>query len=574
MKPLICFYKNEKYIYSEDYYLKSFNDIDSLKMIEKEFSSQMKVIKINFDQSTNQKKLITTNAIDVFILNSHEILNNKELKNKLNVYQLENDSTLQFESLVSEEKFISQVNSIKEDIAAGRFYQINIAAPLKAEIKSNLDGLSLFNHYCNKVHAPYSAFLPLSDNEIICLSPELFLKKENNTVITQPIKGTLITNSKMSQLADSEKEAAELSMIVDLLRNDLNAIATDPKQGSKVNFHRKILDLGYTQHTYSEIEVQSQKTLPDILQATFPGGSISGCPKRESLIKINETEEYSRDFYTGSIGWWQNSDFSLNIAIRSFIKNDHEMYYYAGCGIVYDSDPESEWLEYLTKSSFINIQKKDFKVLDTLLITNNGFTYFNEHVERTSKALKHYKAENDLALVYKDIEKQLLIKIDSTKSYRVSLEFPIESNLTADSVIVRHLEYHHENKTYLLEKKYSNQINDSIFKINDRTTWMNLFNSKSNNADDVVVINTNGHLVETSMFNLYYKLNDQIYTPPLSDGCIHGVFRSHHLKKGFIEIESVKYEISERSLHESELSTVVDIYVGNSVRGLFKATVL
>ena len=82
------------------------------------------------------RKLITTNAIDVFILNSHEILNNKELKNKLNVYQLENDSTLQFESLVSEEKFISQVNSIKEDIAAGRFYQINIAAPLKAEIKS------------------------------------------------------------------------------------------------------------------------------------------------------------------------------------------------------------------------------------------------------------------------------------------------------------------------------------------------------------------------------------------------------------------------------------------------------
>ncbi len=513
MKPIICFYKNEQYIYSEDYNLKSYDNIYNLKIVEKEFLSQMKVIKINFDQSKNQKNLITTNAIDVFILNSHEILNNEELKKKLSAYQLGKDETLQFESLVSKEKFISQVKSIKEDISVGRYYQINLAAPLKENI-NNINGLSLFKHYRNKVHAPYSAYLPLGENEIICLSPELFLKKENNTVTTQPIKGTLITNSKMSHLADSEKEAAELSMIVDLLRNDLNAIATDPKQGSKVNFHRKILDVGYTQHTYSEVEVQSQKTLPDILLATFPGGSISGCPKQESLIKINETEEYSRDFYTGSIGWWQNNDFSLNIAIRSFIKNNYEIYYYAGCGIVYDSDLESEWLEYLTKSSFINIQKKDFKVLDTLLITKNGFTYFDEHVERTSKALTHYKSTNDVTLIYKELEKQLLSKIDSTKSYRVSLEFPIESNLTADSVIMRHSEYHHENKTYLLEKKYSNQINDSIFKINDRIAWVSLFDSKSETASDVVVINSNGSLVETSMFNLYYKLNDQIYTPP------------------------------------------------------------
>lgn len=573
MKPIICFYKDNQYIYSEDYNLKSYNDLNSLKVIEKEFFSHMKVIKINFDQSKNQKNLITTNAVDVFILNSHEILTNEELKKKLSAYQLGNDGSLQFESLVSKEKFINQVGSIKEDIANGRYYQINIAAPLKAKLKNTTNGLSLFSHYSHKIHAPYAAYLPLGENEIICLSPELFLKKENDTVTTQPIKGTLITNSKMSQLADSEKEAAELSMIVDLLRNDLNAIATDPKQGSKVNFHRKILDVGYTQHTYSEIEVQSQKNLPYILQATFPGGSISGCPKRESLIKINETEQYSRDFYTGSIGWWQNNDFSLNIAIRSFIKNDHEIYYYAGCGIVYDSDPESEWLEYLTKSSFINIQKKDFKVLDTLLITKNGFTYLDDHIDRTAKALKHYKSTNDVPLIYKELEKQLLNKIDPTKSYRVSLEFPIESNLTADSVIVCHLEYYHENKVYSLQKKYSSQINDSIFKINDRTAWMNLFSSKSEDANDIVVINTEGYLTETSMFNLYYKLNNQIYTPPLSDGCINGVFRSHHLKKGFIEIDSIQYKISERSLHESEISAV-DIYVGNSVRGLFKATVL
>lgn len=573
MTPLICFFKDEKYIFSEDYVLKSYSQIDSLKMIEKEFSAQMKVVKINFDQIRNQKTLITTNAIDIFILNSYEILNTEELKEKLSAYQLNNDQTLQFESLVSKEKFINQVKSIKEDIAHGRYYQINVAAPLKANLKNHLNGLGLFNYYHNKIHAPYSAYLPLGDNEIICLSPELFLKKENDKVTTQPIKGTLITNSKMSQLADSEKEAAELSMIVDLLRNDLNAIAADPQNGSTVNFHRKILDLGYTQHTYSEVEVQTQKTLPDIIQATFPGGSISGCPKRESLIKINETEQYSRDFYTGSIGWWQNTDFSLNIAIRSFIKNEYEMYYYAGCGIVYDSDPESEWLEYLTKSSFINIQKKDFKVLDTLLITKNGFTYLDDHIERTSKALKHYQADSDIVLIYKELEKKLLSKIDPTKNYRVSLEFPLESNLTADSVIVRYSEYQNENKVYFLEKKYSDPMNDSIFKITNRTAWDNLFNSKSTDADDVVVMNHDGYLTETSKFNLFYKLNNHVYTPPLSDGCIDGVFRSFHLKKSLIEIDAIQYELSERSLHESEIMNV-DIYVGNSVRGLFKAKIL
>ncbi len=152
----------------------------------------------------------------------------------------------------------------------------------------------------------------------------------------------------------SPKETAELSMIVDLLRNDLNSICEKPVTVTK---HREILDLGYTQHTYSEITGLTNLNLPEILKSTFPGGSISGCPKSESLKAISEFENSPRGFYTGTIGWWQKNDFKLNIAIRSFKKQNTDLTYYAGCGIVYDSDPDCEWQEFLTKAGKLNVQQ-------------------------------------------------------------------------------------------------------------------------------------------------------------------------------------------------------------------------
>lgn len=156
------------------------------------------------------------------------------------------------------------------------------------------------------------------------------------------------------ELINNPKEDAELSMIVDLLRNDLNHV--EKESSAQVTAHREVMKLGYIQHTYSEIEIETDKSLPEILRSTMPGGSISGCPKTESLKLIAELETYKRQAYTGTIGWWKDNNFSLNIAIRSFMKYKNQLFYHAGCGIVYDSDSQKEWDEFLLKAGSLNLK--------------------------------------------------------------------------------------------------------------------------------------------------------------------------------------------------------------------------
>ena len=176
------------------------------------------------------------------------------------------------------------------------------------------------------------------------------MQKQDSQLISRPIKGTSAIG--YTDLINNPKEAAELSMIVDLLRNDLNSVSTGP---ATVNAHRKHLQLPYTSHTFSEVQVATDQTLPMILKKTMPGGSISGCPKVESLKAISEYENYERQFYTGTIGWWQQNDFELNIAIRSFVATHENLFYFAGCGIVSESDPEAEWNELLNKASKLKL---------------------------------------------------------------------------------------------------------------------------------------------------------------------------------------------------------------------------
>ena len=333
MIPVVCFYKNDQWLYSENYQRISSeqNVFQFLQEIKLKFSSSMKVVQIDFEKT----------SATVYILNDYSLKTLKELS-------CTDPAGLQFKPLISKNDFIQKIQTIKSDIGRGRYYQVNFTSSFQTTTTE--DSFILFKKYLNLFKSRYSAFLPLVDSEILCYSPELFLEKKRSTLRTEPIKGTLSTT--VNQLMSSEKETAELSMIVDLLRNDLNAVCESPVVVTK---HREVLDLGYTKHTYSEIQGQTQLQLAEILKSTFPGGSISGCPKVESLLAIHELEKQPRGFYTGSLGWWQDSDFILNIAIRSFKKQNGKMTYSAGCGIVYDSNPDSEWQEFLNKAGHLKI---------------------------------------------------------------------------------------------------------------------------------------------------------------------------------------------------------------------------
>lgn len=176
---------------------------------------------------------------------------------------------------------------------------------------------------------------------------------------TRPIKGTRPRGKDKKQdlyykndLLSSPKDDAELSMIVDLLRNDLGKVCVPGTV--KVREHKRIETYAYVHHLVSIIEgkINSHKNMfSRIIYATFPGGSITGCPKIRAMEIIDELEPNVRHVYTGSIGYFGvHYRMDLSIAIRTLIIKDGVSYYGAGGGIVYDSDPEEEYEETLNKA--------------------------------------------------------------------------------------------------------------------------------------------------------------------------------------------------------------------------------
>lgn len=249
---------------------------------------------------------------------------------------------------------------IKRYIRKGEVYQLNLTHRLKAD--TNIPARELFIRIIQSNPVDYLAYIEGDGFEILSASPERFVKIQNGNIETCPIKGTRPrsknkkTDKKLkNELLKSEKEAAELNMITDLLRNDLNKIC---ETGTvKIAGHRLIQKCPTVWHTYSKITGKIATTPIKALISMLPGGSITGCPKKRAIEIIDELEPTTRGIYTGIIGYIkpdQNLDFS--IAIRTVIKKGKKLYLQVGGGIVNDSKLQSEYQETLDKAkSFMKI---------------------------------------------------------------------------------------------------------------------------------------------------------------------------------------------------------------------------
>jgi para-aminobenzoate synthetase component 1 len=205
--------------------------------------------------------------------------------------------------------------------------------------------------------APYGAFLNFPEQQIASASPELFLELRGRRLVTRPIKGTRprgLTGPEDASLAEellqSEKDRAELLMIVDLERNDLGRVC---RPGSvHVDELRALEDHPTVWHTVAEIsgELAAGADAIDAILAAFPGGSITGAPKVRAMQIIAELERARRGVYTGAIGYLGfDGDVALNIAIRTIVCRDGRATYHVGGGMVWDSDPAAEYEETLAK---------------------------------------------------------------------------------------------------------------------------------------------------------------------------------------------------------------------------------
>ncbi len=257
---------------------------------------------------------------------------------------------------MTREEYLAAVRRVLEYIAAGDCYQVNLSHRFGAPFTG--EAWDLYRRLRAVSPAPYAAYLDCGDHQVLSSSPELFLRIREGQVETRPIKGTRRRGSTpeedarlAAELLSSDKDRAELLMIVDLERNDLGRVC---EYGSvHVPDLFRLESYANVHHLVATVRgrLRSEVTPLQCLRAAFPGGSITGAPKIRALEIIEELEPVRRGVYTGAIGWVDGrGNAEWNIAIRTMVVKAGRVYFHAGGGIVADSDPPAEYEETLTKA--------------------------------------------------------------------------------------------------------------------------------------------------------------------------------------------------------------------------------
>ena len=307
---------------------------------------------IIFDLQNNKQYITSLNGnkkeVDLILNKIKQAIKIKEI-----IVEEKNKS---FISNFNKEDYKSAITKLKDYIVSGDVYIANMTQRFYTE--STEDSFEIYKNLRSINKAPFSAFINFNDFQIISSSPERFLEINNRKVITRPIKGTRPRGRTKEEdtinsleLLNSEKDKAELLMVVDLERNDLSKVCKP--HSVKVTELFKLETYATVFHLVSTVEGELKDGVSAIkcIKECFPGGSITGTPKIRAMEIIEELEGLKRNIYTGSIGYFDfrgNADF--NIAIRTIIKKDNKAYFGVGGGITYDSIEEEEYNETLDKA--------------------------------------------------------------------------------------------------------------------------------------------------------------------------------------------------------------------------------
>lgn len=257
--------------------------------------------------------------------------------------------------VMSRGEYLRRIRIAKDYIEAGDIYQVNLTQRFTARARAS--GLDIYRRLRVANPAPLSSFLTCGEWAIMSASPELFLKLDGRDVITRPIKGTrprvgddVLDTVRSRELMGSEKDRAELTMIVDLLRNDLGRVSEYGTicvvSDGDLEAHPTVV------HRVATItsRLRDGADWANLLRASFPGGSVTGCPKIRAMQIIDELEPSERSVYCGSIGYiGLDGSMCLSIAIRTMVLDGEEIHIFGGGAIVADSDASDEYDESLDK---------------------------------------------------------------------------------------------------------------------------------------------------------------------------------------------------------------------------------
>jgi para-aminobenzoate synthetase component 1 len=522
---------------------------------------------------------------------------------------------------LSREEYMGSVEAIREYIARGHVYQVNLSQRFEARFEG--DAFALFARLFEANPAPFFAYVQAGDHQIVSTSPERFVELRGSKVETRPIKGTRPRGRTPQEdvllrrdLEESPKDDSELSMIVDLLRNDIGKVCA---AGSvRVVEHKRVEAYENVHHLVSVVEgrLDEGRSAADLLRATFPGGSITGCPKIRSMEVIDELEPVRRHVYTGSIGYLGfGGTMDLNIAIRTATITAGRLVYSVGGGVVYDSDPADEFEETLHKGRTISnvlsgpdggstgstdtrIGWMDGKFLPmaamTVSVEEEGFAYgcgffetirveggrplrLESHLERFAKTWEFLFGGDFPHITWKDVIDRLVERNDlmdrvaavkilasagkpGSGPRGIRLMATIRPYTHRLEMIgregLRLATYPHGRQTPLADHKTMNYLLQRT-----AADWV-----KRHDADEAILLNADGTVSETNTANLFCRIDGR-WVRPASGHVLPGT-----MEKALLELLAARGEAVEtRSLSLEELRGARDVLVCNALMGVVPA---
>ena len=306
--------------------------------------------------------LLKGNQVEIQYLNCVDDELEVDLNTIKNIKEEQSDSLcsdIKIKLRIHKDEYFDKVNTMLTHIHRGDIYEANFCQEFFAE-NTCINPLETYKKLNNISKPPFASFVKLEDKYVLCASPERYIKKEDDIIISQPIKGTAERsegiaedNQLKTDLLNDEKERSENIMIVDLVRNDLSKTAlkgsVEVKELCKIYTFDQVHQMIST--VTSKVDV---KTHPiDIIKSTFPMGSMTGAPKISAMNIIEHLEETKRGVYSGAIGYFSpNGDFDFNVVIRSILYNATKKYvsYSVGGAITAKSIPLKEYEECLVKA--------------------------------------------------------------------------------------------------------------------------------------------------------------------------------------------------------------------------------
>ncbi|MEI8244082.1 MAG: aminodeoxychorismate synthase component I, partial [bacterium] len=488
------------------------------------------------------------------------------------------------------EEYRQRLHAIRDYIRDGDTYQVNFTYRLRA--KTGIDPWDLFVQMAAPDGTPYAAFVDTGAWAVCSASPELFLRLDGEQIESRPMKGTAARGlwaeddqARAAALRASVKDQAENVMIVDMVRNDLGRIAEAGSVQAPSLFD--VEQYPTVWQMTSTVRAITRAPLTEILQATFPPASITGAPKRRAMEIIAELETSPRQVYTGAIGFVApGRRAQFNVAIRTVLVNRAAgaAEYGVGGGIVWDSQPDAEQAECLTKARALRPPRRDFDLLETLPWSpGDGYGLLEPHLKRLAQSAAYFGFRVDLNRIRAELDGCAARLASGSAGMPTaagggcgapSLPACVEALFRVRLVVSRSGACQCQATPLTPAARQfgdlalaRNPVDSGDVFLYHKTTWRQVYEDAVKACpghEDVLLFNEKGEVTESTIANAAFELDGRLCTPPVRCGLLPGTLRAVLLERG---------ELCERIVTRAQALAAPAVYLLNSVRGIHRVQI-